>query len=143
MHKEFLVAVENILDPLVGDGEEFPLSEVNGYSEKDMKKFPGINIDYEDPGTITRLDNDHNQRDLILTVRLFFPYAGGREALHARLDVVDAVLAEFDKRVNIDTLSGIMEIWEVLDIVRFDSDTPEIFTGYEFRIQGRQGVEFT
>lgn len=141
--KIFVETLKTILSPLAGAADSFPLSEVNAYSKKTDLELPALNLSIEAGLEINREDSRHNERTTTVTARLIFPNKDGETAELARLDVLDSVMDKFDEEANIDTLSGVQDIWEVTEITRFDVDEPEPLTGFEFSIVGRTAVEFT
>ena len=137
LYVNFISKVKEILDPLAGPEEEKPLSAVYIQTPKDEIKFPCVTLDYEGPDSVEREDSDNNMQNLTITARLLFPDKDGEEAYLLRLEVLQTVLDQFNTRANVDTIDGVIEIWEITDIVPFDTDTPERMTGREITITGR------
>ena len=141
--RDFVTTIKGILAPLAGSSAELPLAEVNAYDKKEGLSLPAVNITVEEPFTVNREDTAHNERTTIVTVRLLVANIDGETAELARLDVIDAILDKLDQQSTIDTLNGVQDIWEVSEVVRFESDDSESIMGWEFFITGRNAVEFT
>lgn len=134
MFKDIRDNLYTILQGLTGSGK--PFAECFPYFEVAFENYPAVMVRATGGSSEIRLDSASNLVSAEFTVRILLKAENNEEAENSRLDLIDAVLDEFRKQVNVDTLGGEVEKFDILNINMIEAEEGSPRIGADLVVSG-------
>lgn len=132
MFKTVKDKIVTILTTIKGSG--LPLKEVYGYMNPSPQNYPVAMVRVVGVSNEVRLDTASNELTMQFVVRVLIREKNSQTAEDQRLDLMTSLTDVFRLAANVDTLQGIVEKFDVSEIVPIDINEDQPAFGFDLNL---------
>lgn len=129
MFKTVKDKIVTILNTKKGVGQ--PLQEVYGYMNPSPQNYPVAMVRVTGASSEVRLDTSSNVLAMQFVVRVLLREKNSQTAEDLRLDLMTALTDVFRTSANVDTMQGIVEKFDLSEIVPIDVNEDQPAFGFD------------